>query len=59
MRGIVDTIDSRRFADGWDPESKAGCPGLNELMEQDAGPGIRAMKADLRRRLGPGAHGDG
>jgi ketol-acid reductoisomerase len=58
MRGLVDTIDSGRFADEWDAESQAGYPRLNELKEQHAGPAIRAMEADLRRRLGPGAHGN-
>lgn len=53
MRGLVDTIRSGRFADEWEAESKAGYPHLEALKEQHAGPGIRAMEADLRRRLGP------
>ncbi len=58
MRELVDTIRSGRFADEWDAESKAGYPRLDELKELHAGPGIRAMEADLRRRLGPGIQGD-
>ena len=58
MRELVDTIRSGRFADEWDAESKAGYPRLDELKELHAGPGIRAMEADLRRRLGPGIQSD-
>jgi ketol-acid reductoisomerase len=54
MRGLSETIRSGRFADEWDAESKAGYPRLGELKEQHAGPGVRALEADLRRRLGPG-----
>ncbi len=57
MRGLVGTIHSGRFADEWDAESKAGYPRLEELKKLHAGPGVRAMEADLRRRLGPGIHG--
>ena len=56
MRGIVATIASGRFADEWDAEAKAGHRRLNELKEIHAGPGVRAMEADLRRRLGPSRH---
>ncbi len=57
MREITEAIRSGRFADEWDAESKAGYPRLRELKETHAGPGIRAMEADLRRRLGPGLRG--
>ena len=59
MRGLVETIRNGDFADEWDAESKAGHPRLKALKEQHAGAGIRAMEADLRRRLGPGLRGKG
>jgi ketol-acid reductoisomerase len=57
MRELVETIASGRFADEWDAESKAGHPRLAQLKAQHAGPAIRAMEDDLRRRLGPGLRG--
>jgi len=58
MRTLTKAISSGRFADEWDAESKAGYPRLAQLKEQHAGPGVRALEADLRRRLGPGVRGD-
>jgi ketol-acid reductoisomerase len=55
MARLVEDITSGRFADEWDAESRAGHPRLRELKELHAGPGIRALEADLRRRLGPDA----
>jgi ketol-acid reductoisomerase len=55
MRQLADDIASGRFADEWDAESRAGHPRLAALKEQHAGAAIRALEADLRRRLGPGA----
>jgi ketol-acid reductoisomerase len=55
MKRLVEDIRSGRFADEWDAESQAGYPRLRELKQQHAGPGIQALEADLRRRLGPGA----
>jgi len=57
MKGIVEGIASGRFADEWDAESAAGYPRLTELKEQHAGPGMKAMEDDLRRRLGPAGPG--
>ena len=54
MRGLVDDIESGRFADEWDAERDAGYPTLTELKEQHAGQAVRDFEADLRRRLGPG-----
>jgi ketol-acid reductoisomerase len=54
MRELVETIRSGRFADEWDAESRAGYPRLAELKQVHAGPGIRELERDLRRRLGPG-----
>jgi ketol-acid reductoisomerase len=59
MRGLAETIRSGSFADEWDAESKAGYPRLLELKEMHAGPGVRALETDLRRRLGPGVRGGG
>ena len=56
MRELTETIASGRFADEWEAESNAGYPKLRELKEAHAGPGMQAMDADLRRRLGPGAN---
>jgi len=53
MRELVDAIRSGRFADEWDAESRAGYPRLAELKQVHAGPGVRALETDLRRRLGP------
>jgi ketol-acid reductoisomerase len=57
MRALADDITSGRFADEWDQERDAGYPRLKELKELHAGPFIRELEADLRRRLGPGARG--
>lgn len=57
MRALTDDIASGRFADEWDQERDAGYPRLKELKELHAGPFIRELEADLRRRLGPGAGG--
>jgi len=59
MRELVETIASGRFADEWDAESKAGHPRLAELKTRHAGPALRAMEEDLRRRLGPGLRDGG
>jgi ketol-acid reductoisomerase len=56
MQKLTDTITSGAFADEWDAESKAGYPTLEQLKQAHAGPGIQAMEADLRKRLGPGAN---
>src|SRR5205814_5061149 len=55
MQALADDIESGRFADEWDAERDAGYPKLTALKEQHAGPAIRAMEQDLRRRLGPDA----
>jgi ketol-acid reductoisomerase len=55
MKRLVDDIDSGRFAQEWDAESRAGYPRLKALKEQFAGPGVAALEMDMRRRLGPGA----
>ena len=52
MRRLADDIESGRFADEWDAESAAGYPRLEELKEQHAGPGMRAMEEELRAKLG-------
>jgi ketol-acid reductoisomerase len=57
MRELTEAIRSGRFADEWDAESRAGHPRLAKLKEQHAGPGVRALEAELRRRLGPGLRG--
>ena len=53
MKELVQYISSGAFADEWDAESAAGHPKLDALRELHAGPGIRAMEAQLRERLGP------
>jgi ketol-acid reductoisomerase len=53
MRRLADDIESGRFADEWDAESRSGAPRLAALRQQHAGPGIRAFEEDVRRRLGP------
>ena len=55
MRQLADDISSGRFADEWDEESRRGQPLLESLREQHAGPAIRALEEDLRRRLSPGS----
>jgi ketol-acid reductoisomerase len=52
MRELADAIESGRFADEWDQERDAGYPKLEQLREEHAGPGIRALEEGLRRRLG-------
>jgi len=59
MKDIVAHIDSGAFADEWDAESEAGYATLKVLKEEHAGPGVRAMEADLMSKLGPGARGQG
>ena len=51
----VDHIASGRFADEWDTESAGGHKRLDQLKQEHAGPAIRELEDDLRRRLGPGA----
>jgi ketol-acid reductoisomerase len=53
MARLADDIASGRFADEWDRESEAGCPRLETLREQHAGPGIQAFEQSVRSRLGP------
>jgi ketol-acid reductoisomerase len=55
MERLTADIESGRFADEWDAERDAGYPRLAELKEQHAGPLVRAIEDDMRRRLGPGA----
>jgi len=55
MAPLVAHIKSGGFADEWDAESAAGLPKLAELKEQHAGPGVKALEASVRQRLGPGA----
>jgi ketol-acid reductoisomerase len=56
MEELTDDIASGRFADEWDGERDAGYPQLTKLKEQHAGPMVRAFEADIRTKLGPGAH---
>lgn len=53
MQEIVEEIRSGRFADAWDAERRSDYQYLEQLKEAHAGPAIRAMEEDLRRRLGP------
>lgn len=53
MRALLDDITSGRFADEWDAESAAGHPRLAQLVEEHAGPGIRAFEEHIRSQLGP------
>jgi ketol-acid reductoisomerase len=55
MRELADDIESGRFADEWDEQSRQGHPALTTLREQHAGSAMRALEEDLRRRLGPGS----
>jgi ketol-acid reductoisomerase len=57
MRAIVEHIAAGKFADEWDAEREAGYPVLKQLKEIHAGPMVREIEADMRRRLGPGAGG--
>lgn len=52
MRRLAADIESGRFADEWDAESRAGHPELTALKQQHAGPAVRAMEEDLRSKLG-------
>jgi ketol-acid reductoisomerase len=52
MRELAEDIASGRFADEWDAESRAGHPRLAALREEHAGPLVRAMEEDIRRKLG-------
>jgi ketol-acid reductoisomerase len=52
MRELTADIESGRFADEWDAESRAGHPKLAALREEHAGPAIRDFEAQLRRVLG-------
>lgn len=52
MRTLVDDIVSGRFADEWDSERDQGHPTLAKLRDEHAGPLIRELDDDLRRRLG-------
>jgi ketol-acid reductoisomerase len=52
MRELADDISSGRFADEWDAESAEGHPRLKALIEQHAGPPIRAMEEEIRGKLG-------
>ncbi|MBV6508691.1 MAG: Ketol-acid reductoisomerase (NADP(+)) [Acidimicrobiales bacterium] len=58
MRQLVDDVVSGRFADEWDSEREQDHPTLAKLREAHAGPGIREIDDDLRRRLGRHAHPD-
>lgn len=53
MERLTAQIESGAFADEWDAERDAGYPRLAALKEQHAGPAMRALDDDLRRRLGP------
>jgi ketol-acid reductoisomerase len=52
MRELTTDIESGRFADEWDAESRAGHPKLEALRSEHAGPAIRDFEAQLRRVLG-------
>jgi ketol-acid reductoisomerase len=54
MKGIAENIRNGKFADEWDSEAAAGYPKLKALRELHAGPGMKAMEADLMGKLGPG-----
>ena len=55
MREITKGITSGAFADEWDAESAAGHPKLEQLVEEHAGPGIKAFEDRVRSQLGPDA----
>ncbi len=55
MREMAEEIRSGRFADEWDAERDAGFATLDALRAQHAGPGVQAIEAGLRARLGPDA----
>ncbi|MFP3902077.1 MAG: NAD(P)-binding domain-containing protein [Acidimicrobiia bacterium] len=57
MRDIVARIASGTFADEWDAERDAGFPRFRALKEAAAGPAVRELEEDLRRRLGERAIG--
>ena len=52
MQRLADDIASGRFADEWDAEGASGYARLNELKEQHAGPGVKAMEDAIRAKLG-------
>ena len=54
MREATRTITSGEFADEWDREANSGYATLHSLLEQYAGPEMRAFEQALRVRLGPG-----
>jgi ketol-acid reductoisomerase len=54
MEELTADIESGRFADEWEAEREAGYTTLQALKEEHAGPLIRELEDDLRRRLGPG-----
>ncbi len=53
MRELADEIESGRFADEWDAESRAGYPTLAKLKSEHAGPGVEAFEGAVRGKLGP------
>jgi ketol-acid reductoisomerase len=53
MAEITENIANGGFADEWDAEARAGRPKLEALIEQHAGPGLRAFEMEMRERLGP------
>jgi ketol-acid reductoisomerase len=55
MRAIVEHIRSGAFADEWDAEAESGYMQLTELKSAHAGPDIKALEDNLRRRLGANA----
>ena len=58
MRELTDDIESGRFADEWDAEAASGYARLRELKDQWCGPGVQALEAAIRRRLGPSRNTD-
>jgi ketol-acid reductoisomerase len=52
MRELTADIESGRFADEWDAESRAGHPKLAALRAEHAGPAMRDFEEQLRRVLG-------
>ncbi|MCL4684080.1 ketol-acid reductoisomerase [Myxococcota bacterium] len=53
MRELADEIESGRFADEWDAESRAGYPRLAKLKAEHAGASVAAFEDAVRSRLGP------
>jgi ketol-acid reductoisomerase len=52
MRELADEIESGRFADEWDAESRAGYPKLAKLKTEHAGAAVAAFEDAVRSRLG-------